>query len=364
MNFGVPSGNAQARRITYKSPNAFKIESERMGFVQVSVSDGKKLVEFSSLGVGGAMEYPAPQSIATAGSMQMGHPMFCGSLLYRFFAGPDGYDQLVDTQKGQPAFDAAIDIPVGAKAKVVTFPATGLFGNAKVAIDERTGLIHRIEYDSAELLAMMKNPELQKKMAEFAAAKAALSAGVRPFTTVESYSNHVINPKTEPEDFLTTVPKGQEVVKMPSAESPRPPVPLGRPAPDADLLDLDGKGIRLSSLKGKVVLIDFWATWCGPCRIGLPKTQELHNKFAGNGLAVLAVSTEEAERIRAFMKENSFILPSYRDPDHKAHTAYGITSIPTLVVIDRGGNLVSYMVGLQSESAVLLALKKAGIPME
>jgi len=347
--------------MTYQSPNAFKIESERTGFVQISVSDGKKLVEYSSLGVGGAMEYPAPRSIATAGSMQMQHPMFCGSLLYRFFAGPDGYDQLVDTQKREVAFDAPVDIPGGAKTKVVTFGATGTFGNARVAIDEKTGLIHRIEYDSAGLLEMMKSPELKTKMAEFPGAKAALSEGIRPFTTVESYSDHVINPKTEPEDFLTTVPKGQEVVKMPSVETPKPPVPFGGPAPDADLLDLDGKGIRLSSLKGKVVLIDFWATWCGPCRIGLPKTQELHDKFAGKGLAVLAVSKEDAELIQAFMKKNNFTFPSYRDPDGKANTAYGIVSIPTLVVIDRGGNLVSYIVGLQSESAVLLALKKAGM---
>jgi thiol-disulfide isomerase/thioredoxin len=296
--------------------------------------------------------------------MQMQHQMFCGSLLYRFFAGPDGYDQLVDAQKGETAFDAALDVPDGAKIKVVTFRATGTFGNARVAIDEKTGLIHRIEYDSAGLLEMMKSPEMQKKMANFPGTKAALSVGIQPFTTVESYSDHAINPRTEPEDFRAVVPKGQEVVKMPNVESPKPPVSPGEPAPDADLLDLDGKGIRLSSLKGKVVLIDFWATWCGPCRIGLPKTQELHDKFAGKGLAVLAVSIEDADVIRAFMKENGFTFPSYRDPDQKANKAYGITAIPTLVVIDRAGNLVSYLVGLQDESTVLSAVKKAGISVE
>jgi thiol-disulfide isomerase/thioredoxin len=145
-----------------------------------------------------------------------------------------------------------------------------------------------------------------------------------------------------------------------SMEEPSP-IPLGKPAPDFQVASLTGDKLKLSSLKGKVVMIDFWATWCPPCREGLPITNKMHEKYSKQGLQVLTVSNEDAITVSDFIKENKYSFPAYLDTSGSAESTYKIEGIPTLVVIDAQGNLSSYMVGLHPEEAVVAALKKAGL---
>ena len=139
-----------------------------------------------------------------------------------------------------------------------------------------------------------------------------------------------------------------------------PPVPLGKSAPDISVKTLDGKMVKLSSLRGKPVFLDFWATWCGPCRMSLPHTQKLAADH-GKDITVLAISAEDVKTIQSFMKDNKYSYPAYRDPKNDAMTKYNVQGIPTFVVIDKDGNLVDYLVGYGGDQPIDDALAKVGI---
>jgi len=139
-----------------------------------------------------------------------------------------------------------------------------------------------------------------------------------------------------------------------------PPVPRGKPAPDITVKGLDGKAVKLSSLRGKPVFLDFWATWCPPCRASLPHTQKLA-KMHGKQITVLAISNEDAQTIKSFMKDNKYNYPAFRDTDNSAGTKYKVSGIPTFVVIDAKGNLVDYVVGYAGDEPIDSALAKVGI---
>src|SRR5688572_24126408 len=98
----------------------------------------------------------------------------------------------------------------------------------------------------------------------------------------------------------------------------------GGPTPPLALTDLDGRTHRLSDYRGKVVLINFWATWCGPCRDEMPSIQGLKNKLAGKPFAVLAVNLDEPEsRIRKFLSQMKLDFTILLDPERRAAKAWG-----------------------------------------
>ena len=139
-----------------------------------------------------------------------------------------------------------------------------------------------------------------------------------------------------------------------------PPHPLGKPAPAFEVVSLNGVKTKLAALRGKVTLIDFWATWCSPCRKQLAETQKNFNKYAARGLAVLAISDETKDVVTPFLKKNHFTFPVYLDSAGKMNVTYG-EARPAIAVIDREGRLVAYQVGLSKPLAIRAALKKAGL---
>ena len=148
-----------------------------------------------------------------------------------------------------------------------------------------------------------------------------------------------------------------------SANPPPPqpsPLPLGQPVPDISLKGLDGKYVKLSSLRGKPVFIDFWATWCGPCRLSLPHTAKLAKEH-GKEITVLAVTNEDVKTIKAFQQEEKLIFPALRDPDDTVRDTFKVTSLPTFVIIDAQGNLVEYVRGFANQAPIDNALFKVGI---
>ena len=136
----------------------------------------------------------------------------------------------------------------------------------------------------------------------------------------------------------------------------------GRPAPDFTLTDLAGKPVKLSSLRGKVVLLDFWATWCGPCRIEMPRVQKLHREFRAKGLVVYGVNVGEgAAKVRPFLTKNSYTFPILLDREKSVMEKYGVNGIPTLVIVDRKGTVHSYFVGVREDSVLRNAIADLGI---
>ena len=132
-------------------------------------------------------------------------------------------------------------------------------------------------------------------------------------------------------------------------------------APDFTLEDLAGNSVRLSSLRGKVVLLDFWASWCGPCRHDMPIVEQLHQERSGDGLAVYGVNAEAAEQAGAFLAGNRLSFPTLIDPGMAVAGLYSVRAIPTFVIVDRQGRVSSYLRGAQSRQQLEQALQRAGL---
>lgn len=109
----------------------------------------------------------------------------------------------------------------------------------------------------------------------------------------------------------------------------------GGPTPQLILRDLSGQPVKLADFKGKVVVVNFWATWCAPCIEEMPSLERLREKLSLAGLEVLAVNYQEAQpRIEAFLKKRPLKLTILRDHDGSARNAWGVRVFPTSFVID------------------------------
>ncbi|GIX06711.1 MAG: hypothetical protein KatS3mg115_1114 [Candidatus Poribacteria bacterium] len=135
----------------------------------------------------------------------------------------------------------------------------------------------------------------------------------------------------------------------------------GEEAPDFTLPNLEGKAVQLKQLRGKVVLLDFWATWCGPCLEELPILQKLHEEFAEKGLVVLGVNNEELPTVQAFYQEHGLTFQTVSDPQNTVFRRYVVRNIPTVLVINREGVVVAHYIGAQTEETLRSALAKAGL---
>jgi len=147
-----------------------------------------------------------------------------------------------------------------------------------------------------------------------------------------------------------------------------PPV-FPRPAPAFELRDLAGNDVTLENLRGRVVLLDFWATWCAPCLKTMPELEALHRRHRERGLTVLGVSIDEggAERVKRFAKARKVTYPIAIDSaDSPAWHDYRVKVVPAAFLIDREGRIVAQWTGsgvdakaLEAKLAELLAVEPA-----
>ena len=136
------------------------------------------------------------------------------------------------------------------------------------------------------------------------------------------------------------------------SERPKPPRP-GEKAPDFTLNDLDGKAVSLSDFRGKVVLISFWASWCGPCRVEIPHMIKVYDELRDQGFEILAVNLrEDSGRVRAFVSEYDMRFPILLDPQGKVGGAYFVRGIPTSVFVDREGIITAVHTGSLTDTAL------------
>ena len=120
----------------------------------------------------------------------------------------------------------------------------------------------------------------------------------------------------------------------------------GVEAPDFELDFLDGERRALSSYRGKVVFLNFWATWCPPCRQEMPSMQELYQRYSNAGLVVIAVDLQESvETVRNFVNDFKLTFPVALDSNGRVAAMYGARSIPTTYIIDRNGMVLAGAIG-------------------
>jgi thiol-disulfide isomerase/thioredoxin len=133
-------------------------------------------------------------------------------------------------------------------------------------------------------------------------------------------------------------------------------------AADFTLPDLAGTSHTLSKLRGKVVLLDFWASWCGPCRMTMPVIDKLASEFRGKGLVVYSVNLREPQSVaEGYIKKKGLSLPVLLDERGDVAGKYQVVSIPSLVIVGRDGKVSSHMVGAHPEEDLREALSDAGI---
>ncbi|MBM3775083.1 MAG: redoxin domain-containing protein [Acidobacteria bacterium] len=135
---------------------------------------------------------------------------------------------------------------------------------------------------------------------------------------------------------------------------------LNRPAPDLELKTLEGDRVRLSELRGRPVLLTFWASWCGPCRRELPGLVKVAERFKDR-LVVLGVNDEGRSKARKYAQEAGLTFPTLDDFGLKAHRLYRVRSIPTGFLIDAEGKIVRFMSGAKSEAELMKIVQSAGL---
>lgn len=177
--------------------------------------------------------------------------------------------------------------------------------------------------------------------------------------------------KQAAERLAASVAQG-ELVPDPAGGAPQYISPLkGKPAPAFALEDLSGKKVSLASYKGKAVLINFWATWCAPCKIETPWLIELRNKYAAQGFEILGISADDIDRadpqklsgqkkeIARFVQQMHMPYPVLIDGDALSTPYGGLDELPASFFVDRKGTVVAAQLGLTSKDDIEASIRKA-----
>jgi peroxiredoxin len=135
----------------------------------------------------------------------------------------------------------------------------------------------------------------------------------------------------------------------------------GRQQADFTLTDLQGKTWELKNLRGKVVLVNFWATWCPPCRKEMPDLEMLYQRFSGQGLVILAISDEEQAKVVPFISNHKISYPVLLDPGRKVNELFQVDGLPKSLVYDREGKLVAQSMDMRTRNQFLQMLGSAGL---
>ncbi len=147
-----------------------------------------------------------------------------------------------------------------------------------------------------------------------------------------------------------TEPQPSQPDGNPAAAAPKE----GAPAPEFELLDLEGKTVSLSDYKGKPVMLNFWATWCTACMYEMPFFEEGYSEWTEQGLTLLAVNVGETPgKVQGFLQETGMQIPILLDTDQDAYSQYRIAAMPTTFFIDTAGVIQDVVIGAFPDKAAI-----------
>ena len=154
---------------------------------------------------------------------------------------------------------------------------------------------------------------------------------------------------------------GEQAETVEVAAEPAAVETAAAPSADFTLTALDGSSVSLAEYRGDVVIVDFWATWCGPCRMVMPHLQAIHEEYADKGVRVVALSVDQAgpDTVRKFIEQNGYTFPVAMASRELAEAYGGVASIPTTFIIGPDGAIAHKMVGVHPKAEYLAAVEKA-----
>lgn len=154
--------------------------------------------------------------------------------------------------------------------------------------------------------------------------------------------------------MLFTAPYLTKRANLAGGGSAKPGQVKGQPAPDFSLESLDGKPVRLADYRGKAVLLNFWATWCQPCKIEMPWFEELQKQYGSQGLQVVGIAMDDASKdeIGKFAKQMGVNYPILIGTESVGDAYGGVQFLPSTFFIDRDGKMVDHIFGLKSRSEI------------
>ncbi len=321
---GMDNRNTSSRTIAAVRPNRLSIRSGKDDSAIDFVSDGETLVTYVPT-MNQYMESDAPADIEEL----LANPLVMG--------GPGG---------GMPPFVLLLlsEDPYGSMMEGVTETEyVGIELLDGVPAHHVRCLQEQLDWDAwvaaeGDPLLLKVESDLSRSMAQFADQ---FGGGELQMTMTETFRDWKVNQPPPSESFVFTPPEGAEEVDDFFGGSGEPELsPLvGQPAPPVELPLLDGSPLSLERHRGEhIVMLDFWATWCGPCVAEMPLLVEVADEYRDKGVVFYALNQgEEPDEIRAFQQEQELTFQVGLDTDSAVGDAYGVQGIPMLVLIDREG---------------------------
>jgi len=137
-----------------------------------------------------------------------------------------------------------------------------------------------------------------------------------------------------------------------------PPAEVSSVAPAFMLSDVNGRQVSLAQFKGKVVILDFWATWCPPCKREIPDFIKLQSEYGSKGVQIVGIALDQPEKVRAFARDNGMNYPVLLGTDGVSAHYGGVESVPTTFIIDKAGRIVTKYEGFISKETFESQIKK------
>jgi peroxiredoxin len=263
--------------------------------------------------------------------------------------------------------------------------SASVFLNAQNWTDQAKSIqdqVHQLRsLPDAERAKVTKQLAMQIRQLPSAAPKASLAADLANFATEGDFGRDTLQAvATTLAQGLTEKPGGPDsylsLAKLVryehlqvSLDSPQLKAAMAQLEADDEarqranftLMDLNGKSWTLKSLAGKIVLVNFWATWCPPCRKEMPDLDTLYSRYEKSGLIVLAISDENAGTVKPFIADHKVAYPVLLDPGRKVNELFRVQGIPKSFLFDRQGNLVAQAIDMRTQDQFLEMLGHAGL---